>query len=142
MSRLRYALLGWLTLAAWPALACDGLVVSDAWIAQAPPGAMALAGYAQIENRGDRPLRIDAVSGSDFGEVMLHTMREENGMLQMRMLDHLEVPAHGRVMLAPGGLHLMLMDPRRTFQAGDTTTLEFRCARKTSAAAFAVRAGQ
>lgn len=142
MNLVRCALAHALSVAVFPALACDGLAVRDAWIPQAPPVALALAGYARLENRSDRPLRIDAVSGADFGEVMIHTMREEHGMMQMRMLDYLEVPAHASVTLAPGGMHLMLMQPKHPLEAGDTTTLEFRCRKQTTAATFTVRAAQ
>lgn len=139
MNLIRYASFCLLALAWGPAMACEGLAVRDAWIAQAPPQAMALAGYATLENRGDRALRIDAVSGTDFGEAMIHATREENGMMQMGMLDHLDVPAHATATLAPGGMHLMLMQPSRRLKAGDTTILEFHCGKQTTAASFTVR---
>ncbi|HID48508.1 MAG TPA: copper chaperone PCu(A)C, partial [Chromatiales bacterium] len=33
------------------------------------------------------------------------------------------IPAGGRVELAPGGFHLMLIKPGRVFRAGDTITV-------------------
>jgi copper(I)-binding protein len=127
------------TLAA-PALAdCRKLRVEDAWIPQAPPVAPVLAGYAKLHNDGARPIRIDAVEGADFGSVELHQMSMANGMMQMRPLKSLEIPAHGSVVLADGGKHLMLMDPRHPFKVGDSASLSFRCGKDTRQAAFVVR---
>jgi copper(I)-binding protein len=43
----------------------------------------------------------------------------------MRSLDELRVGAGESVALAPGGLHLMLMRPKRTLRAGDAAEVEF-----------------
>jgi copper(I)-binding protein len=37
-------------------------------------------------------------------------MAQDNGMMRMRQIRGIDVPAQGRVALAPGGLHLMLFD--------------------------------
>ncbi len=125
---------------ALPVLAdCKGLKAEDAWIPQAPPVAPVLAGYARLSNDNDKPVHIDAVEGADFGSVELHQMSMENGMMQMRPLHGLDVPAHGSVALADGGKHLMLMNPRHPFKAGDSTTLAFRCGKHTTQVPFAVR---
>lgn len=118
---------------------CKGLKVEDAWIPQAPPVAPVLAGYARLRNDAGKPLHIDAVSGADFGRVELHQMSMENGMMQMRPLKGLDLPAHGSVILADGGKHLMLMDPRHPFKAGDSTTLTFSCGKDSLRAGFVVR---
>jgi copper(I)-binding protein len=39
---------------------------------------------------------------------MLHENSTANGVTQMRMLDGVDIPAKGEVMLAPGGKHIML----------------------------------
>jgi periplasmic copper chaperone A len=113
--------------------------VEQAWIPQAPPVAPVLAGYAVLHNEGAKVLRIDGVEGADFGSVELHQMSMENGMMQMRPLKGLDIPAHGRVTLADGGKHLMLMDPHHPFKAGDSAALSFRCGQDSSTVPFAVR---
>jgi copper(I)-binding protein len=123
-----------------PVLAdCGGLKIENAWIPQAPPVAPVLAGYARLVNQGGKPLHIDAVEGADFGSVELHQMSMENGMMQMRPLKGLDVPAHGSVTLADGGKHLMLMDPRHPFKAGDSAALSFHCGKQAIQATFTVR---
>lgn len=128
---------------ALPALGdCKGLKIEQAWIPQAPPTAPVLAGYARLANKGARTIHIDAVDGADFGSVELHQMSMENGMMQMRPLQGLDLPPYGSVTLADGGKHLMLMDPRHPFKAGDSSTLSFHCGKQAVSAQFSVRETQ
>jgi copper(I)-binding protein len=128
---------------ALPALAdCKGLSIEQAWIPQAPPVAAVLAGYARLSNQGDRPIRIDAVDGADFGSVEMHQMSMQGGIMQMRPLSGLDVPAHGSLVLADGDKHLMLMDPRRPLKAGDASVLTLHCGVQSQQASFAVRLPQ
>ncbi len=96
-----------------------GLTIQDARIPEGPPVAPVLAGYLVIENPGDRPVRIVAASSPDFAAVEIHEMRMKDGMMEMKRLPELTVPAGGKVELAPGGLHLMLIKPGRPLRAGD-----------------------
>ena len=118
---------------------CKGLKVDEAWIPQAPPVAPVLAGYARLSNDSGKALHIDAVDGADFGSVELHQMSMEGGMMQMRPLKGLDVPAHGSVVLADGGKHLMLMNPKHPFKAGDGSTLNFHCGKEQTQVQFTVR---
>jgi copper(I)-binding protein len=128
------------SLASLPARAdCRALKVENAWIPEAPPVAPVLAGYARLKNESAHALRIDSVDGADFDSVELHQMRMENGMMQMRPLKGLEIPAHGLVVLADGDKHLMLMNPHHPFKAGDSTMLRFHCGKASSEAVFTVQ---
>jgi copper(I)-binding protein len=108
---------------AMPALAETGLSVTDAWSPQAPPGRM-MAGFMQLENRGSEPIVLTHGESQRFGRVEIHTMRMDEGVMRMRKLDSLEVPAGERVELRPGGLHLMLMQPTGDFDLGDRFELD------------------
>jgi len=123
-----------------PVLAdCKGLKIDKAWIPEAPPVAQVLAGYARLSNDSDQPLHIDAVDGADFGSVEMHQMSMAGGMMQMRPLTGLDVPAHGSTILADGGKHLMLMNPKHPFKAGDRSLLGFHCGKDVSHTPFTVR---
>ena len=84
-----------------------------------------LAGYARIENACAAPVEIVAASSPAFADVSLHETRIENGVSRMRALTALPVAAHGSVGFAPGGLHLMLMDPTKPLKAGDQVSIDF-----------------
>ena len=46
-------------------------------------------------------------------------MRHEGGVMKMRRLDALELPAGQTVSLEPGGFHIMLLDIRQPLKAGE-----------------------
>lgn len=103
-----------------PAFACDELAVTDAWARLAPPTAPVMAGYLTLSNAGKEAVTVRAGSSADFMSVELHNMTHENGVMQMRKLDSLDVAAGGELALAPGGMHLMLIGPKRAFAAGES----------------------
>lgn len=103
-----------------PALVAAGeLTISDAWIRAAPPGASMLAGYARLRNAGDGDVRLVSVSSERFNLVEIHRTVEIDGMARMREVDAVDLPAGGEVLLAPGGLHLMLMRPQGDIVEGE-----------------------
>lgn len=93
--------------------------VSDAWIPQAPPGAAMLAGYLTIKNDSDAPVSILAAESDRFRTVSVHQTVIENGVARMRELHSLEIAPGKEVKFAPGGMHLMLMQPRKAVEPGD-----------------------
>lgn len=105
----------------------DHLHAGDAWI-RVLPGDLPAAGYVTLRNDGDQPAVLQSASSSAFGSVMLHQSSSAAGMDRMRMVDQLQVPAHGQVALAPGGYHLMLMDARKPLQPGQTVQVTLRFA--------------
>ena len=98
------------------------LVASHGWVRQTPPNRTVAAAYLRLENAGARSRALVGAE-SDRARVELHTMLREDGMMRMRPLDRLELPAGGAVELAPGGAHLMLFDVDAT-RAGTLVELE------------------
>ncbi len=98
------------------------------WIREAPPTARVLAGFAMLHNESDRERRLVAVESDDFERVEMHRTLIENGMARMLPQASLMIPAQGMLRLAPGGLHLMLIGPRRALAEGDRVTLTLRFA--------------
>lgn len=86
-------------------------VVRDAWVRLPPVAMPMLAGFARIENPCARPVVVTGARSALFGDVSLHETRREAGVSRMRAVPTLTVPARGSVLLQPGGLHLMLMQP-------------------------------
>jgi len=92
-----------------PVATVGDLEVRNAW-ARLTPGVGAV--YLTVVNAGTESDRLLAVETADAGGVMLHETVEQDAM--MRMVGHqhgFEVPAGGSLELAPGGKHVMLMDP-------------------------------
>jgi len=104
---------------AFNAHAAGRLVVENAWIRAAPPGAMMLAGYATLRNAGDGSLTVIGAQSDEFGDVSLHESVEENGLERMRPLGEFQIAPDARVQFAPGGKHFMLMQPKHELRVGD-----------------------
>lgn len=108
--------------------ACGGesgrVTFEQAWISPPIAAQGMLAGYGVLENGTDAPVTLNKVTSADFGHVSVHRSIVKDGMASMEAVDSLTVPAGGRVVLQPGGLHLMLMQPERRVSLGDTVQLE------------------
>jgi copper(I)-binding protein len=106
------------------------LVASDIVIKRPVPGMQMSAGYLALKNESNEPITITRVSSPQFGSVQLHETRDEDGISRMVELDVLTIPPSSQVDLAPGGKHLMLMNPLEDlgtvsleFYSGDTVVL-------------------
>ena len=100
------------------------IVVEDPWVREAPPGARALAGYMRIHNHSDSQLALLFANSADFERVELHVTRHEDERMRMEQVDHVALLSGEAVEFSPGGMHLMLMRPRRELKAGDRVRVE------------------
>jgi copper(I)-binding protein len=121
-----------------PALACEGLVLTQPWIREAPPGAAVLAGYGKLSNRSSKPVILQSIASADFGSVELHQSSMSDGSMRMRAAAPLTIAPGQSIELAPGGYHLMLMQPRRAISG--SSRLSLHCSDGDLAADFPVRA--
>ena len=103
--------------------AAGAMRVSDAWVRAGPPGMAVLAGYMRLTNTGDKELAVTNVTSPDFAMVEMHRTVVSDGVARMQSQEQLLVPSGGELSMAPGGLHLMLMHPKRTLESGDNITL-------------------
>jgi hypothetical protein len=76
------------------------------------------AGYMVIRNGGAQPDRLIAAESPAARVMELHTMSMEQGVMRMRPVPAIDVPAGGEARLAPGGLHLMFIDTTARFERG------------------------
>lgn len=99
------------------------IVITNAWVREAPPGVTALAGYMSLINQGKQTVVLDRFSSTDFERVELHQTRIEGDVARMEKKNSLSLSSGGTVKLQPGGYHLMLFKPKRPLRAGDQITL-------------------
>lgn len=109
------------------AWACTGIEALDGWVRAAPPGAEMMAGYLKLRNTTKAAQTVREVSSPDFGAVDMHETRMIEGQMQMRSITPLRLSAGAEIELAPGGKHLMLMQPAKALRAGDTVSLSLHC---------------
>ncbi len=98
--------------------------IESGWIRQPPMAMPMMAGFAEVANPCDAPVSIVGAGSPAFASVELHETRKVDGVSRMRHVETLTVPAGGKVALAPGGLHLMLMRPNAEIEAGQRIAIE------------------
>ena len=105
-----------------------GVSVRDAWIRETPPGMTMMAGYMALQNNTSRSQVLVAARSSDFETVMIHRTIVKDGMARMEHASQIELAPNASLIFAPGGYHLMLMNPKRPLRTGDPVVinLEFR----------------
>lgn len=98
--------------------AAGTLVVVNAWSRATAPGAPVGVAYFDIVNSGgqDALLHIETPVAP---QVEMHSTATVGGLMQMRRVLSVEVPAHGRVRFEPNGLHAMLIELVRPLKKGD-----------------------
>lgn len=101
------------------------LSVSDVTAYAALPGQPAGVAYFSLQNSMSVAVTVRQVSSPEYSSVEMHMTLMDNGIARMTPLDLLTVAGQSVVVFAPGGPHLMLMEPVRELAAGDEVTLRF-----------------
>ncbi len=125
--------------AAKPTRAADGIEIKNAWARRAPAMAHGQSGghggptghngagngavYVTVTNRGGSPDALVGAAADVAASVELHETVHEGGVMKMRPLPRLEVPAGGRLEMKPGGYHIMLLGLKRDLHPGDTVAV-------------------
>jgi periplasmic copper chaperone A len=107
-----------------PALAAD-IEVEHAWLRAPAPGQAVVGGFLDITSNAHDAALVSASSPvADVTE--LHEMSMKDGVMIMRPVPYIRLPKGQTIKLAPGGLHLMLIDLKRQLKAGDHVPLTLK----------------
>ena len=95
--------------------------VAQAWARATVPGQKVAGIYLDV--RSDEAAVLTGVSSAAARSAEIHSMSNDNGVMRMRHLPRLDLPAGETVRLVPGGNHIMLLDIKRPLQAGERVPL-------------------
>ena len=99
------------------------ITTNDAYVRAIPPGAKVSAAFLQISN-GDKTDHSLVSAESNAAKVVeLHTHIHKDGMMMMRKVDKIDLPAGKTVALKPGGNHIMLIGLHNQLKPGDKVDL-------------------
>jgi protein SCO1/2 len=143
-SLLRFLLAAWLLAAAAGAAEADARIapaadpassgsisVVGAWSRSTAPGASVGVVYFEVINTGptDTLLTIECPAAE---RVEMHATARADGIMKMRQVASVDIPARGRLSFEPGGLHAMLIGIKQPLKEGGRLplTLVFRGAGK------------
>jgi len=88
--------------------------------------------YATLVNPGKGHDVLIAAASDAAGAVEIHESYQDMGMMMMRPVKKIDVPAGKKVEMKPGGYHIMLINLKRELKAGESigVTLQFQNAGK------------
>jgi copper(I)-binding protein len=102
------------------------VAVDGAWIRATVKGQSGTGGFMNLT--ASQALTLIGFSSSVAGSSELHDMTMDGGVMRMRAIESLELPAGKTVSLRPGmgGQHLMLMDLRQQLKEGEEVSLTLK----------------
>lgn len=95
--------------------------VEDAWVRATVAPQKATGAFMQLTSA--RPAQVVAASSPVAAVVEIHEMKMDGGVMKMRAVDALPLPAGQAVALKPGSYHVMLMGLKAPIKAGETVPL-------------------
>jgi len=85
------------------------ITVNDPYVRAVPPGQTISAAFMKINNTTDKEMLLVNATSNVSKVVELHSHVHENGMMKMRQVESIKIPANGQATLEPGGFHIMLI---------------------------------
>ena len=99
--------------------------IANAWFRSLPVHLPA-GGYFELRNTGQWPSTLTGADSPDCGMVMMHKSEQKNGMDTMSDVSSVDIPPGQTVKFAPGGYHLMCMEPGPGIKAGRSAPVTLR----------------
>jgi periplasmic copper chaperone A len=96
------------------------LAIQEAWASPTPGGVDVSAGYLTIVNGAARDDALLSATSPRAARIEVHEMTMRDGVMQMRAVEGLAIPAGQSVDLVPNGRHLMFYGVTQPFVAGET----------------------
>jgi periplasmic copper chaperone A len=106
-----------LCVATLPTAYAQSVKVSNAWARPTAPGQTTATAYVELTS--DTQAALIAAGSPLAARAELHSMSMDGGIMRMRAVPRLELPAGKTVKLAPGGLHIMLFELKQPLKTGD-----------------------
>lgn len=104
-----------------PSFAEGNLRVENAWARATVPGQQVGAVYLTLT--AGKPMRLVQVETPAARTAQIHSMSNDGGVMRMRQLESVELPAAQVVNLEPGGTHLMLLGLKQPLVDGQVLRL-------------------
>jgi copper(I)-binding protein len=103
----------------------DGIMVEQAWARATPGNAATAAAYATVRG-GSQPDMLVGLSTPAAATAEVHQSFSDAGVMKMRPVTALAIPAGASVAFSPNGYHVMLTGLNRALIAGESFPLTFR----------------
>jgi copper(I)-binding protein len=103
--------------------AAELITVSKPRIRATAPGQTVSGAFMTLVNNSETAYALTSVSFSGASTVEIHETSMNEGMMRMRKVSHIDIPANGSAELKPGSYHIMLIGLEKEMKAGTAETL-------------------
>lgn len=103
--------------------AASSIKVENAFARAVPVGQANSAAFLTLVNTSDTARSVKSATSPVAATVELHTHTNNNGVMEMRQIPQIDVPAKGTTELKPGGLHIMLIGLKQELKPGENAAL-------------------
>lgn len=97
--------------------------IENAYIRLLPPTQSITGAFMVLKNTSQSDVALVHVQTDISRLAELHTHLQENGMMRMRQLEKINIPANASTELQPGGYHIMLIDLKSPLTLGQKVSL-------------------
>lgn len=102
----------------------DVIEVGDPYVRIVPPGAMATGVFMTLTNHAEQPHQLVKAHGTVNEITELHTHINDKGIMRMREVPSINIPAQGQQFLKPGGYHVMLIKLTQSIEPGQKVAIQ------------------
>lgn len=92
--------------------------IKEPYVRATPPHSKNSAAFLTLVNTQDKAIKLVAASSDIAQRVELHNHIHEDGMMKMRQVEAINIPANSSTQLQPGGLHVMFLGLKQDLSEG------------------------
>jgi periplasmic copper chaperone A len=100
------------------------ITITAPWSRATPGASKNGAVYLEIKSASDEADKLLSASSAVAENIEIHNHINDNGIMQMRRVDFINVTEGGSTKLVPGGYHIMLLGLKQPLKAGETFKLK------------------
>ncbi len=100
------------------------LTISKQRVRLMPDNSPSTAAFMKIKNNTNKDIKITKATSDFSKKTEIHNHIMENGMMKMREVPFLLIPANQEIELKPGGLHIMLIGFKKKLSNTKEVTLK------------------
>ena len=97
--------------------------VENAYVRHMPPTQKVTGAFMLLKNSSPEDRAAVSAESDIADRAELHTHLHENGMMKMRQVEKIDIPAGGETALEPGGIHVMLIGLKQPLDLGQIVAI-------------------
>jgi periplasmic copper chaperone A len=107
-----------------PVAVAGAIAISEPRVRLPANGRDQSAAYMTLTNQGPETDHLVQAISPDARRLELHAqVQSSDGMVAMREIDHIDIPAGTSMALTPGGIHIMVKGMKPDLKLGETMTI-------------------